>query len=300
MSKEFLGDEVEGYYRHTRKSRLDKSLNTLVGILEGIEIDAEINPQELAYLQGWINEHQLYMSDRDYSDLINLIREAILDGILTKEEIESIDWKIRQLKPGSIYYDAATAMIQHLQGIVSGIGADGKVKETELQGLQKWINDTECLKGHWPYDEIEAIVHSVMKDGIVDKEENEALLRVFSDFIPDGNKRVIKNQIMLKGLTVVGVCAINPDIIIQDKVFCFTGHSVKLKRREIAGILEGVGAFFTDAVTKDVDYLIVGADGNACWAYSCYGRKVERAVEMRKDGHHVMIIHEVDFWDALQ
>lgn len=299
MNKEFLGDEVEGYYRYTRPQRLHKSINTLLGILDGIEIDNEINEEELGYLHRRINEHQNYMSDQNYIGLVNLVEQSIVDRILSKEEIRDIHWMAEQLKPGGQYYDAATVKIQELQGIVSGIGADGVVKEREIQQLQKWINDTDMLKGHWPYDEIEAVIHVVMRDGRIDEKENEELLKIFADFMPEGNKRVIKNQVMLKDLKVVGVCAINPEIIIERKVFCFTGHSVKLKRSEIADILRDAGGEFTDSISASVDYLVVGADGNSCWAYSCYGRKVERAVQMRKEGHHIQIIHEVDFWDRL-
>lgn len=31
------------------------------------------------------------------------------------------------------------------------------------------------------------------------------------------------------------------------------------------------------------------------WAFSCYGRKVEKAVQLRKDGSQVIIVHENDF-----
>ena len=48
-----------------------------------------------------------------------------------------------------------------------------------------------------------------------------------------------------------------------------------------------------------MDYLVIGAEGNPCWSYACYGRKVERAVELRKEGLRIMIVHERDFHDAL-
>ena len=51
--------------------------------------------------------------------------------------------------------------------------------------------------------------------------------------------------------------------------------------------------------TKQTDFLIIGADGNPCWAYACYGRKVEKAVHLRKQGSRLLIVHENDFWDAV-
>jgi hypothetical protein len=35
------------------------------------------------------------------------------------------------------------------------------------------------------------------------------------------------------------------------------------------------------------------------WAFACYGRKVERAYMMRREGHRVQIVSERDFWDAI-
>ena len=53
-------------------------------------------------------------------------------------------------------------------------------------------------------------------------------------------------------------------------------------------------------VTDRSDYLVIGSGGNPCWAYSCHGRKVEKAVKMRKQGHPIIIVHESDFWDAIE
>lgn len=53
------------------------------------------------------------------------------------------------------------------------------------------------------------------------------------------------------------------------------------------------------SVSNKTDYLIIGADGNPCWAYACYGRKVEVAVKLRKEGGKILLVHEYDFLDAL-
>jgi len=52
-------------------------------------------------------------------------------------------------------------------------------------------------------------------------------------------------------------------------------------------------------VTRRVNYLVVGADGNPCWAYACYGRKVEKTVALRKKGSAILIVHENDVHDAI-
>jgi len=48
------------------------------------------------------------------------------------------------------------------------------------------------------------------------------------------------------------------------------------------------------------DYLVLGTDGNPCWAFACYGRKVEKVIQLRKEGHKIILLHENDFWDAIK
>jgi hypothetical protein len=56
------------------------------------------------------------------------------------------------------------------------------------------------------------------------------------------------------------------------------------------------GGRHQDNVRKDTDYLIVCDGGCQHWAFSCYGRKVEKAYHMRRKGHRIAIVHETDFW----
>ena len=63
--------------------------------------------------------------------------------------------------------------------------------------------------------------------------------------------------------------------------------------------VEALGGAMRPSVTTKTDYLIVGNAGNPCWAYACYGRKIEDAMNIRKDGGKVQIINETDFWDAV-
>jgi hypothetical protein len=60
-----------------------------------------------------------------------------------------------------------------------------------------------------------------------------------------------------------------------------------------------LGGVVKKGVTRDLDYLILGAEGNPCWAYSCYGRKVEQAMNYRRAGSLLLIVHENDLHDAI-
>ena len=90
-----------------------------------------------------------------------------------------------------------------------------------------------------------------------------------------------------------------PDVKFDGRIFTFTGTSTKATRNQIVEQITGLGAVFSPNVTSQSHYLVVGAGGNPCWAFSCYGRKVEKAVDFRKSGGTILIIHESDFWDAV-
>ena len=55
-------------------------------------------------------------------------------------------------------------------------------------------------------------------------------------------------------------------------------------KRELQRVVEEKEGVVENNVVKALDYLVIGAHGNECWAYSAYGRKVEQAIELRKSG----------------
>ena len=65
-------------------------------------------------------------------------------------------------------------------------------------------------------------------------------------------------------------------------------------------MIEAVGGVFSRTFTSEVNYLIYGAAGNQCWAFSCFGKIIEEAMALRKQGDPISIIHENDFWDRYQ
>ncbi len=98
---------------------------------------------------------------------------------------------------------------------------------------------------------------------------------------------------------ITGLCAVCPEVVLADRMFCFTGASTKATRKQFQRLVEARGGRFWPRVTKEVNYLVIGCDGNPCWAFSCYGRKVEQAITLRKEGCQLLLVHEHDFFDAI-
>jgi hypothetical protein len=286
------------YFQFTSKARLEKSVNSLLGIVEGISVDAKINETELGFLHRWLNEHRELSGRHPYNELIPVIELAIRDGMLTDDERQDIRWLCERLCSGD-YFDKVTADIQRLHAVVGAIAADGRVTEEELRGLSDWLTEHDHLKTCWPYDEIDSIVTKVMADGKIDEDEHRLVQGFFSEFIALFDDRTIVSPSLIEGTLLVGLCAVCPDISFAQSNFCFTGASSKYTRSEFAAIVNRLGGDVLNGVNAKLNYLVIGADGNPCWAYACYGRKVEKAVELRKKGKRIVIVHENDFHDAL-
>jgi len=290
------------FRKFTAKSEFDKALHTFEGIIKGITIDGLINSDEIAELENWYHLHQHIIDLHPLAILGLRLKTALADGIVSLEEQEDLLWVCNSYKSGSIYYELITKDIQTLQGILHGILADNKIDALEIQRLEEWLDNNNHLIGVYPYDEICSLVTAVLQDGKLTIDEINMLRVFFSEFIDTRTSYNLNDyelEELRKSINIAGICAVCPPIIIRDKLFSFTGVSSKATRLEIKAIIETAGGKFNNNVLKNTDFLIVGNEGNPCWAFSCYGRKVEKAVKLRKSGKSIIIVHENDFWDEI-
>lgn len=302
-------DEQEGrplhpdnlpYWRFTGPQRLDKVLHTLEGILKGIAADRQITAEEVRAVRSWMKEQAAYSRYHPFNEFMPFLDKILADGVIDAEERADVLWLCDRLAAPNEYFAAVTSDMQRLHGMVGGIAADGKITEDELHVLSGWMDEHEQLKGCWPYDELESILLAVQADGKIDETEHEQLLAFFSDFVDFGQHRVADLSIKELAAPIKGCCAVCPEVSFKGSTFCVTGSSTRGTRRELAALIEGLGGRVSSSVTKNTDYLVVGADGNPAWAFACYGRKVEQAMTYRKQGCPITLVHEHDFWDAFE
>jgi len=298
MGNKVLNDNE--YMLYMGKAEFEKALHTLKGLLQGIHIDQTLNQLEIDELQNWCILQHAYENRYPFKEIIPLIKDSIIDGILTEDEVSDILWLCDRYLNENPYFNYITRDIQILHGILHGILSDNRITEDELIGLKKWMNEHDHLESTYPYDEIYSIVSSIMQDGVIDDKEHLILKSFFTDFIDlESSLNINETELIdIKNeMNIQGICALGPNIEIANKRFCFTGESSRTKRSEIAKLITENGGIYKDNVLKNTDYLIVGDNGNPCWAFSCYGRKIEKAIELRKLGKKIIIAHEIDFWD---
>jgi hypothetical protein len=281
------------------KARFDRAINSLTGILEGIAADSKINERETAFLAAWLDDHAEYADRHPFNELIPKVAAALEDGVLTADERADLTWLCERLQ-STKFYGETTAGLQRLHGLVGGIAADGVIDEAELTALREWMDNHEHLQVLWPFAEIYSLIISVLQDRRIDEAEHRMLLDFFRSFAAVLDDRTIDRPVAAVEGTLVGVCATCPEVRIAGSKFCFTGTSTRFARDELKRLVEDLGGKVVNTVNKTVDYLVICADGNPNWAYACYGRKVELAVELRRQGGTIILVHENDFHDALR
>lgn len=285
---------------YTTKSEADKAINSLKGILYGINIDNEVNESEINELKLWAKNHHSLINRNPFKEFMVIIQQTIEDKIPDVEAIEDLYWLCQKYEADNYYYNAVTTDLQTLQGICHGIISDGIINDKEIYELDKWLQQNEHLTSYYPYDELRSLILSIISDGKIDDDEKTVLKAFFKHFVKVENQQInnkIEDDII--DINIGGLCTSEPEVEFIGKTFCVTGVLNRGNRQELKNQIEKLGGITVDNVSKKTDYLIVGDNGNPAWAFACYGRKVEKALNYRKEGHTIMLIHEFDFFDIL-
>jgi len=293
-----MSNEDQSYRQFTAKSEADKAINSLKGILEGIGIDQQVNIKELKELDLWCERHQELIRKEPFKDFMHTIRMAIRGDEDPLEAVQDMYWLCQKYEDDNIYYDALTADLQTLQGLCHGILADGEINTQEIKGLEKWLDNNQHLSNYYPYDELRTVLLKILKDGVVDEDEQILLKAYFKEFVKlNDNQLTKKINEETESVLINGLCAYDPEISFDGTHFTLSGNFKRGTKKEISDRIESLGGVIQKNVVQKTQYLIVGSDGNECWSFACYGRKVEKALNLRKKGQELTIINELDFWD---
>lgn len=295
--------ELNEYRMYTTPAELHKAVNTLHGIVAGITTDRQISEDEINELSHWCLCHANLIDRHPFSELIPLLQSVYEDGIITEDESKDIIWLCNNFISDADYYDLVTSSLQFLNGMIHGILADNQITDDEIHMLKKWTTANDFLSGSYPFDEIESLLLSILNDKVVTSDERNTLKAFLSNFVDlksSYNLNALEIQQLKEKYNVKCICATCQEMDFAGNQFCFTGQSVKAKRKEIADLIVSLGGKYNNNITNQTRYLIVGNNGNPCWAFSCYGRKIEDALNRRKVGQLLTIVNEIDFWDIVE
>ncbi|WP_439555501.1 BRCT domain-containing protein [Dyadobacter sp.] len=277
-------------------SQVHKDLNTLYGLIVGIQADGHINDSEIEMLRAWTGSVSSLQDKAPYNKFVDKINAIISDGVVTMEEAEDLIWLCKNYLDynRNPYYDVITSSTQQLGGFLAGISADKTINIEELTALGNWSSENAPLFKTWPFDTLLPAIERIQAERKLSADDHSELL-TFCQSITS-----IKPAEQEKVTIPVKLAEQQVSILIQECSFCFTGESSRYSRKELAQIVEMYGGIAADSVTAKLHYLVICDVRNPAWAFEMYGRKVEKAMNMKKKGAGPEVVFEDDLFAALR
>lgn len=253
-------------------SKLETNINTLYGIIKGINYDGIIDDKEIRKLKSWVEDNRLYKQYLLFDRIISKLEEILYDNIITEYERIELEKLVTSINISKIYSES-TLSLQVLNGILDGIVCNQKVNQKEINSLNIWLKQNDYLKDVYPYDKVLLEVNKVLEDGILTEEESNYIFDIFNEIVnPDFNN--------------------DENIEFDGKTFCLTGEFKCATKQEISKKLQELGGIEKTGVSSKLDYLIVGGIGSDAWKFGKIGGKQAKAQELNEKGADIKIIDE--------
>lgn len=181
--------------------------------------------------------------------------------------------------------------IDELIGLCRGVLADGVLMQSEAEFLLDWLARNRDVANRWPANVIYERIDRALADGVMDEEEERALLETLMD---------------VTGEPALGLDAPSlparlplddppPLVTFAGRTFCFTGKFLFGSRGDVEGAAKKRGALVCATPNRRTDYLVIGAVGSRDWMHSTFGRKIEKAAALRAEGCGISVLTE-ELW----
>ena len=253
-------------------SKLETNINTLYGIIKGINYDGIIDDKEIEKLRLWVEDNRLYKQYSLFDTIINKLEEILEDNVITEYERIELEKLVTSINESKMYSES-TLTLQILNGILDGIVCNQKVNQKEIENLNIWLRQNDYLKDVYPYDKVLLEVNKVLEDGVLTEEESNYIFDTFNEMVnPDFND--------------------DENIDFNGKTFCLTGEFKCATKQEISKKLQELGGTEKTGVSSKLDYLIVGGVGSDAWKFGKIGGKQAKAQELNEKGANIKIIDE--------
>ncbi|MCH1928755.1 hypothetical protein L9G16_01015 [Shewanella sp. A25] len=283
-----LNEDGQPVARFNEQANIERSLNTLKGILLGITADQRLRQSELLLLDVWIKNHEEITDDPDIVDLADALNDILADGVVTADELEDLFELINSINDYRQFGEFEEHhLINQLLGFLSGIAADDEINESEILTLVDWLNQNSAILDCWPASTIVSKLNAILADGEITFEEREELLQTIQ-------------KLTGVHLSETGDCSSSTtecfdqiDTLQHHNIgFCFTGKFNCGSRKEVEAKATNLGAFITKGVNFETRYLVIGAQASRDWKFSSHGRKIEKAMNLKGKGHDIFVISE--------
>lgn len=142
-----------------------------------------------------------------------------------------------------------------------------------------------------PFNALFARLSDVLADGELDRDEAKELLGIILGLIGED-----KNIEVPQASTNLPLDNPAPDMTFNEKTFVFTGAFTVGTRKQCESIIKQLGGSVGKNVTLSTDYLVIGDVGSDQWKHSSFGRKIEKAIDLRDNGKSNIAIISEHHW----
>ena len=181
--------------------------------------------------------------------------------------------------------------LSELLGLAKGLLADGDITAEEAVLVNTWVRNHPDAAKRWPVNILAERLGRIFADGHVDEAERLELAEVLNSLV-GGTAGVIVGE---DASTDLPLDIPVPPLQWSGSVFVFTGKFAFGTRPDCQRQVSRLGAFCEDNVTRRTDYLVIGTFGSRDWAHTSFGRKIQKAVDLRTAGKRLAIVGE-DHW----
>lgn len=193
------------------------------------------------------------------------------------------------------YHRRRDRSVDELIGLCRGFLADGAIVVQEAEFLRDWVDRHAEFRNDFPYNIIYQRLHDALQDGVIDSDEEAALLDCIAKLV--GGEFAGEEVASLA--TTLPLDDPAPSISFTGKSFVVTGTFSFGPRRLVCEAIESRGGEVKPSLTKSVSYLVIGTVGARDWIHSSYGRKIETAVDLRQQGVPIAIVSELNWQQCL-
>lgn len=217
------------------------------------------------------------------------VGDILAHGFIDPQSLQVMQANIETLIMGmKDFEDDRVAGIEELLGFLSGIAADGHLNDKEVDALSKWLDSNHVIRDKWPASVVVSRLSTVLEDGVITDDERLDLMRTIQQVagISAGPE-----EVSLEASIEVWEDAVAA-IDVKGSTFCLTGDFVSGDRNTVASKLLSLGGTTSPSVNKSVDYLVIGTLASRNWLYTSHGRKIEKALHLKRKGMTIKTITE--------
>lgn len=275
-----------------------RQISELVGLCRGLIADGKIVQSEAESLHAW-----LIGQEEASCPLVETTRmqvgQMLEDGVLDADESDELMRLVRNLidnrpeaeiplsRDGLPTNNLDDYQISALLGLCRGLIADGKICQSEADTLHTWLMAHEEAIDNPVMLAFRERLNPYIAGKPVDTGGEAQLLQLLSGLI--GGKAEVGECLRA---TTLWLDTPLPEVVFKDRKFCLTGKFSCGKRGQCEDEIRTRGGVCQSSPGKTTDYLVIGSYAEGTWIQSAYGRKIEKAVELRASGLPIRIISE--------